>query len=170
MNSYLNTFLLFCFLISLWSCKKKDANVMINSIVEIDPQIEKEKILDVINNETKAAFQRDYEGWKDKWIQEDYVTKTYINFADSSMTETLGWDEINAFVKNYIDEHPEPDPLPTLVQEIDVRVYGNGASVDYEQQDEERGLKRESRLMEKKNGEWKIAGMHTTIYGLEGKD
>jgi hypothetical protein len=38
--------------------------------------------------------------------------------------------------------------------------------VSYEQNDVERGLKRETRLMEKKDGQWKIAGMHTTIYGF----
>lgn len=42
----------------------------------------------------------------------------------------------------------------------------DGAWVTYEQQDSLRGLKRETRLMEKVNGEWKIAGMQTTIYGF----
>jgi hypothetical protein len=32
--------------------------------------------------------------------------------------------------------------------------------------DPERGRKRETRLLEKVAGQWKIAGMHTTIYGF----
>lgn len=48
-----------------------------------------------------------------------------------------------------------------------MRLYGKGAWVTYQQQDSLRGLKRETRLMEKVNGEWKIAGMQTTIYGFE---
>ena len=128
---------------------------------------EKAAILNIINGETKAAFRRDYAGWKGHWIHESYVTKTYIEFPDSSFSETLGWDDIDKFVRTYIEEHPEPDPTPTLVDRINVRIYGNGAWVNFEQNDSERGLKRETRLMEKADGQWKIAGMHTTIYGFK---
>lgn len=150
------------------SCVKEETEVVKQNVSDThDFEQEKAAILAVINNETKAAFNRDYEGWKDKWVQETYVTKTYIDFSNNSMTETLGWDEINDFVKTYIEEHPEPDPLPKLVDAINVRLYGNGAWVSYEQNDAERGLKRETRLMEKVEGQWKIAGMHTTIYGFQ---
>lgn len=130
-------------------------------------ETEKAAILKTINDETKAAFNRDYKGWKSKWIHEPSLTKTYIDFSDSTFTETLGWNEIDDFVRTYIEEHPEPDPLPTLVDDISVRLYGSGAWVSFEQNDPARGLKRETRLMEKVDGQWKIAGMHTTIYGLK---
>ncbi|MEM1120744.1 MAG: nuclear transport factor 2 family protein, partial [Bacteroidota bacterium] len=84
-------------------------------------------------------------------------------------TETLGWKEIDDFVKTYIESHPEPDPIPELVNDIQVRLFGDAAWVSYEQNDAGRGRKRETRLMEKVGGEWKIAGMHTTIYGFETK-
>ncbi|MEL7222497.1 MAG: nuclear transport factor 2 family protein [Bacteroidota bacterium] len=126
----------------------------------------KAAILETLNNETKAALQRDYEAWKDKWVQEDYVTKTYMQFTDSTMTETLGWEAVSSFVKTYIEEHPEPAPLPAPLEDIDVRLYGSGAWVSYEQNDPQYGLKRETRLMEKVDGQWKIAGMHTSIYGF----
>ena len=63
--------------------------------------------------------------------------------------------------------NPEPAPLPTLVDKIDVRFYGTGAWVNYEQNDGDRGIKRETRFMEKVNGQWKIAGMQTVIYGIK---
>lgn len=140
-----------------------------NETLGQEKNFEKEKavILEVINGETKAAFNRDYQSWKDKWIQEEYVTKTYMNFADSTMSETLGWEAINDFVKTYIEAHPEPAPLPTLVDNIQVQWYDSGAWVSYQQNDSERGLKRETRLMEKQNGQWKIAGMQTIIYGFK---
>jgi len=129
-----------------------------------DGKADKAAILRVLNEETIAAFSRDYEGWQDKWVQEPYVTKTYMNFADSSMTETLGWEEVNQFVVDYFAEHPEPDPLPEPLTSIDVRLYGSGAWVSYEQDDPARGRKRETRLMERVEGAWKIAGMGTVIY------
>ncbi|OEK00258.1 hypothetical protein BFP97_01460 [Roseivirga sp. 4D4] len=136
----------------------------------LDFEKEKAAILETINGETRAAFNRDYEAWKSKWIHESSLTKTYIDFSDSTFTETLGWKEIDDFVRTYIEEHPEPDPLPEMVDDIEVRLYGTGAWVSFEQHDANRGLKRETRLMEKVDGEWKIAGMHTTIYGFTKVD
>ena len=133
----------------------------------VNVEQEKVAILATINRETEAAFRRDYRGWQDYWVHAPYVAKTYMEMPDSSMSETLGWQAIDDFVRTYIEEHPEPDPVPTLVDDIDVRLYGDGAWVSFEQNDSVRGLKRETRLMEKVDGQWKIAGMHTTIYGFK---
>ena len=159
-------FIILLFAISCTETQIKNTENSKDIILQTDNfEQEKAAILTVLNEETKAAFSRDYESWQSKWVQESYVTKTYMDFPNNTMTETLGWAEINDFVKTYIEEHPEPDPIPTLVDEIQVRLFGNAAWVSYEQNDVERGLKRETRLMEKVDNQWKIAGMHTTIYG-----
>jgi hypothetical protein len=130
----------------------------------IPPQAEKAAILKALNTETTAFFNRDYDLWAAQWVHEAFIAKTYMVFSDSSQSEMLGWQAINEFAKDYMREHPEPEPVPTLLSEIDVRLYGKGAWVSFRQDDPARGLKRETRLMEKVNGQWKIAGMHTTIY------
>ena len=146
------------FFVLLLSCGEKKS--------PINPETEKAAILETLNNETKAAFQRDYQGWTEYWVQNEDISKTYINFSDSSFSESVGWKEISGFVKTFIEEHPEPEPVPELLADINVRLFENGAWVSYPQKDSVRGLKRETRLMEKKDGKWKIAGMHTTIYGF----
>ena len=133
------------------------------------PTEEKAAILTTLNNETKAAFLRDYEAWKTHWVHADYVTKVYLDYPDSSFSESRGWAPIDDFVRTYIDEHPAPDPLPEPLTDIDVRLYGDGAWVSYDQLDPVRGRKRETRFLEKENGQWKIAGMWTTIYGDEAR-
>lgn len=149
-------------------CSEKTSDKSNGTVIQEQSfEKEKEAILKVLNDEIKAAFNRDYKSWKEKWVQKEYVTKTYMNFADTTMSETLGWNEIDDFVRTYIEEHPEPAPLPTMVDKINVQLYENGAWVNYEQNDSERGLKRETRLMEKENGQWKIAGMQTVIYGFK---
>ena len=162
--------LVFTFLVLLitTSCgeSKKD-NQKVEAERSINTEKEKKAILATLNNETKAAFQRDYDAWKEKWVHDSNITKTYIDFPENTFSESIGWIEISQFVKTFIAEHPEPEPVPKLLNKIDVRLYENGAWVTYEQQDSLRGLKRESRLMEKVNGEWKIAGMQTTIYGFD---
>lgn len=163
------TFLLLFVITLITTNCKEEMNQQSDDTTNQAASFEQEKaaILEVINNETKAAFSRDYEGWKDKWVHDPSITKTYIDFQNNTMTETIGWEEINDFVKTYIEEHPDPDPLPTLVDDITVRLYGTGAWVSFEQNDAERGFKRETRLMERVDGKWKIAGMHTTIYGFK---
>lgn len=86
-------------------------------------EAEKAAIIETLNSETKAAFQRDYESWADRWVHEPTITKTYINYADSSFSESVGWNEISDFVKTFIKEHPKPEPVPILVNDINVRLY-----------------------------------------------
>ena len=153
------------------SCKEKgETKLDVIAGQELNPELEKQAILARLNNETKDAFQRDYDAWTNNWVHDPSISKVYMNFVDSTFSESIGWNEISQFVKTFIEKHPEPEPIPKLLDKIDVRLYGNGAWVTYEQHDSIRGLKRETRLMEKVNGEWKIAGMQTTIYGFKPKE
>ncbi|MTB52424.1 hypothetical protein [Lewinella sp. W8] len=137
--------------------------------VTVSHDQEKAAILATLNAETRAAFQRDYELWQTKWVHDPSVTKTYLNFADSTFSESIGWEAINQFVVDYFASHPEPEPVPEMLSDINVRLYETGAWVTYEQRDALRGRKRETRLMEKVDGTWRIAGMQTTIYGREAE-
>jgi len=128
---------------------------------------EKAAIIASLRNETKAACRRDYKAWKTYWAQKPKMSKTYMNFAENSFSEMNTWQEIDDFVRTYIEEHPEPVTPPALPDEVKVEVYGTGAWVTFDVLDEVSGRKRETRLMEKEDGKWKIAGMHTSIYGFE---
>ncbi len=133
----------------------------------IDTETEKELIKAALRGETEAAFARDYELWKTYWVHSGDISKTYLNFAEDDFSESLGWTEIDEFVRTYIEEHPEPAPPPAEPEQMDIRLYGTGAWVSYTIQDVVFGDKRETRLMEKVDGRWKIAGLHTSIYGFK---
>ncbi len=152
--------ILLCLLVS--SQTKTNSNSPLNNTTE-----ERLAVLKVLNDETKYAFERDYKRWSDCWVQNQHISKTYINLAEGSASESLGWNEISGFVKDFMDQNPEPEPVPEPITKANVKVYGNAAWVTYNQLDSIRGRKRETRLMEKSENRWKIAGMHTTIYGFE---
>ncbi len=154
--------ILFLFVFSMFSCLNSPSTIHASSV-----EIEKSAILECLNNETEAAFSRDYKKWKEFWVQSTFVTKTYIDNRDSSFVEMLGWNEIDKFVKTYIEEHPVPEPVTELLSNIDVRLYESGAWVSYSQLNINNEMKRETRLMEKVDGKWRIAGMHTTIYAAK---
>ena len=163
----LPTFILIILLAAI-GCKEIEKTDKSNTTdVSMNLEAERKAILETLNNETKAAFERDYDAWQKKWIHDQSITKIYLDFSENTFSESVGWDEISQFVKTFMEEYPEPEPVPKQLDKINVRLYGNGAWVTYEQQDSLRGLKRETRLMEKVDGEWKIAGMQTTIYGFE---
>jgi len=121
-------------------------------------------ILATLNAETAAAFTRDYASWRSHWVHKPYVTKTYMRFSDTTLDETLGWAEVDRFVREYIESHPEPDPIPEPLKDAEVRLYGTGAHVSFEQLGPDGSRKREERLMELEEGAWKIAGMWTVVY------
>lgn len=156
------------FLITV-SCEEQKTSFDHNKNQDITFEQEKRAILERLNNETKDAFQRNYDAWTKNWVHDPNISKVYMDFRDSTFSESIGWEKISSFVKTFLEEHPEPEPVPELLNDINVRLYGNGAWVTFEQQDSLRGLKRETRLMEKVNGEWKIAGMQTTIYGFKSR-
>ncbi len=164
MQTKIFQFTVIVILIITYGCSNNNRSYQIS---DIDPELEKAEILVCLNNETKAAFARDYELWTEHWIHRDNISKTYINYVDSSFSESIGWSEISGFVHQFIEEHPTPEPTPKLLEYIHVQLYDSGAWVSYKQIDSLRGLKRETRLMEKENGKWKIAGMHTSIYGFD---
>ncbi len=133
-------------------------------VLDLSEQREVAAILRTLNGETQAFCRRDLEAWREYWLHEPALAKTYINFADGSHAELLGWAEIEAYAKTYMAEHPNVEPPPEPLESVDVRLYANGAWVSFEQVDPSRGRKRETRLMEKVGGAWRIAGMGTVIY------
>jgi len=133
-------------------------------------EAETQAILKTLNEETAAAFQRDYETWQSKWVHSPTMTKVYEDLAGGDSSTSTGWEEISQFVKDFFVAHPEPEPVPEMLSEIDVRIEGDAAEVIYEQQDALRGRKVETRTMQKVDGEWKIAGMKTKIFGFDESD
>ncbi|MFV0605368.1 MAG: hypothetical protein ACK5NK_05945 [Niabella sp.] len=126
-------------------------------------QKEKDAILAVIEKETSSFFARDYDSWKSTFIHENYAFQAWSN-QDGTFDASVGWDGIDKSIGTYINDNPVPDSAQRRVERKNIvyKFYGsNVAFLTWDQFNSDRGVNmflhsKETRLMEKINGEWKI--------------
>lgn len=139
---------------------------MVSCQQQPDPEAEKQAIIDVINAETKAYMDFDF----DKVIS--YYVHDSLNFRLTSGADDIvfleGWDEVEAFFRNeLIDSNPNtPEDTHVSVEKSDYRIklYKDAAYVicterwTYTRPDNLVEIESlQVRFMEKVGGEWKIA-------------
>jgi hypothetical protein len=122
-------------------------------------------ILRVIENETAAYFNKDYEGWAACWVHAPYVRR-FGWFAQGGRLISQSWEQEAAEKKEAMQQYPAPNrSVQSVVREnLNIRVGGKVAWVTFEQIAPEtgdpfdvQGRQYEGRVMEKHGGEWKIA-------------
>jgi len=130
-----------------------------------DEAKEFESVLKVIEAETSCFFFRDYEGWKDQWVQADYTFHAW-NFSDGSFGASIGWQAVDEKIGNYIKTHPVEgggSSHPEVIRK-NIRYHflsPNTVHLVWEQYNSTLDLSafnvsNEVRTLEKVNGEWKI--------------
>jgi hypothetical protein len=122
-------------------------------------------ILKVIEAETNSFFFRDYEGWKNQWVQADYVFHAW-NYSDGSCGASIGWAEVDDKIGNDSKNNPVEgggSSHPEVKRKnMQVRFFGTDvAHLVWEQYNSNRdlsayNLSHEVRTMERINNEWKI--------------
>jgi len=133
-----------------------------------DEAKEKKAVLEAIVTETELAFKGDLEAVKKYYIHSDYTFQAY-NFPDGTFGATVGWTPINEGIDNYMRQNPEPDGIsnhPKVERRNMVWKFFNSelAFVIWDQYNSDQELKmfhhsKETRIMEKQNGSWKIVNM-----------
>jgi hypothetical protein len=121
-----------------------------------------------IESETSSFYKLDRASWENSWVQAPYA---YWSYSDSTGTSFIeGWENINKYYDNYLKTgvanrnidvaHPE-DELTIERDYKEVRVYGDGAYVQYTQRVKDQQVERDEtsqiRFLEKQNGKWLVA-------------
>jgi tetratricopeptide (TPR) repeat protein len=116
----------------------------------------------VIENETKFAFDANYEEFAKTWVHEPYALWT--SAGNYNHNEFLGWDSIGINLKRWMESWTEPFADEVIRKNFSYRIYGNGAWVTYEQYNKSSMEKnpdllpsRQLRILEKTDDGWKIA-------------
>jgi hypothetical protein len=115
-----------------------------------------EAIKSLIEKETLAFFNMDYDTWASSWAQTSYA---FWSFADTTDVNSFsGWTNINAGFKEYF-RTAKPSKAEIERTWLDIKIYGNGAYARFTQQvrdNTRRPPQAEVRVLEKIKGVWKI--------------
>jgi hypothetical protein len=143
----------------------------------IDPQSEAAAIMNVIEGESAAFWNKDYEAWAQCWVHAPYV-RIMGWWARGGITVIEGWDALNERIKTTMAANPEPNPTAARVrrEKLNLRTYQDVAWVTFDQYGLDTGdlamdmpgLSRETRILEKHNGEWKIVYVGWLLEGSTG--
>ncbi len=133
-----------------------------------DEEKEKNAIVESINAETAAFYKRDYEEVIKYFVHTDYAFHAWNN-GDGTFSAKVGWHAINERYENYIKDNPVPEgssshPKVERRNMIFKFFNSNLAFVTWDQYNSDSEMKKywlskETRIMEKQNGFWKIANM-----------
>jgi len=131
-------------------------------------QTEKAAIMKTIENETDCFYKRDYEGWKDNFVQRDYAFQAWSNH-DGTFDAKVGWKEVDEKIGIFLKGHPvEPGTSShPWVERRNMVVKFFSESLAYlvwDQYNSDKDsktflLSKDQRIMEKINGKWKIANV-----------
>lgn len=135
---------------------------------EFDPEVEKQAILKTIEGETESFYKRDYEAWKENFVQKDYVFQAWTN-PDGSFEAKVGWNEVDKRTGAYIKSNPvetgkSNHPWVERRNMVIKFFSENLAYLVWDQYNSDREsktfqLSKDQRIMEKINGKWKIANV-----------
>jgi len=133
-----------------------------------DEEQEKKAIIESINAETAAFFKRNYDEVIKYFVHTDYAFHAWNN-GDGTFSATVGWPAINDKYKNYIKDNPVPagsSSHPKVERRNMIFKFFNPnlAFVTWDQYNSDSEMKtyrlsKETRIMEKRDGLWKIANM-----------
>ena len=123
----------------------------------IDIEKEKAAIIAVIEEETDAFLDRDFNRLASKYVQDETNIRV---LAGNGYWMSVGWDEIGSYFKKSITNSPEPRKYKLVKSNYKIKVYDDSAWAVFDQVKDKDGEVSERclnvRILEKVNGEWKI--------------
>lgn len=142
-----------------------------------DDEKNRTEILRVIENESKAFWDKDYERWSSYWVHAPYI-RTMGWWERGGVTVVKGWDERGPRTKAHMKDNPDPNPQNVVRENINIRIYQDAAWVTFDQYGKDNGvpdmdmpgLSRETRFMEKHDGQWKIVYVGWLLEGNATKE
>ena len=140
---------------------------------KIDIEEEKKAIIAVIEEETDAFIDRDFDRLAATYVQDE--TNIRLQARKSNYRYLVGWEELGSGFKEFFENNPEPSTDKAEKINFKIKVYKESAwavndEVKYDDEGEVSSKLIVVRFLEKVNGEWKIVYLSfvdTTSYEEE---
>lgn len=131
----------------------------------VDLEKEKASILAVIASETESYFQEDFDAWRSTYVDEPYFRLYgYWDGFDQKVLSYNGFDALEAVKKKQFEESKTIwKGSREERKNVNVRIFPEVAWLTFEQEAYENGTDSllgrslETRILEKHDGDWKIA-------------
>ena len=124
------------------------------------------EIMNVIQGESAAFWNKDFDAWSSFWVHAPYA-RIMGWWKAGGISVTEGWEAIGTNMKQVMRENPKPNPTASRLRrdKINLQVRGDVAWVTFDQYGLDTGdkrmdmpgLSRETRVLEKQGGTWRIA-------------
>lgn len=132
---------------------------------EIDEDLEKREIIDAIEDECAAFYERDFDRWSNYWVHDEDATRL-ATMAGGQIAIRQGWDAESALIARIMKDYPIPNPdiaASIRRENMRIRINGDMAWASFDQYGPASddifvsvGLSHQVRVFERQNGAWKI--------------
>ena len=132
--------------------------IMLSSLSEGLAQVDHEAIKRVLRNETEGFFKRDKAMWSNAWAHAPYVHFA-ANLYGGDFMLIEGWNKLEKQFASQFKSSKVSDKVVVQNDNYTIRQNGNMAFVAYDQtllDSHGKTTSKESRVVEKINGQWKI--------------
>lgn len=136
------------------------------------------EIMAAIVGETAAFYNKDFNAWAGEWVHAPYV-RVMGWWPKGGVTVREGWDVVSGEVRQLMKESPKPNPTATQVrrENINMQIRGNVAWLTWDEYGlntgdsnmDMPGLTRSTRVLEKRDGRWRIAYVGWLLQGSDKK-
>lgn len=130
-----------------------------NSAAELDA------VMAVVARETVAFWDKDFDAWADCWAHAPY-TRTMGYWPLGGVAVVEGWDAQSGLIRRMMEQNPTPNPSAGLVrrENINASISSDMAWITFDQYGVDTGepvfdmpgRSRETRILERHDGRWKI--------------
>ena len=130
----------------------------------VDLAAEQQAIKTLLEKQTRAFFERSFEGEEEVWAHEPYV----VRMANTGEPD-VGWDRISTQYRTFMQENPNPvEDLQFTHENHHLQIHGDGAWVVYQQHlratiegEQISSDSTEVRFLARIDGAWRIVYQYT---------
>ena len=122
-------------------------------------------IMKLLADESAAFWNKDFDAWARCWVHAPYVRRMGW-WSLGGVTYRRGWDEVSTRARQQFVENPNTNPTAAELRrdDMNLRIGADMAWVTYDQYAPDTGeavfdmpgLSRETKILEKHDGEWKL--------------